>query len=207
MLKKVLLVVVLVVVAFLGFVATRPAEFKVERSASISAPVDVTLAQINDFHLWNAWSPWDNLDPAMTRTFSGAPSGVGAVYEWKGNDKVGEGRMTITEASATSTTIKLEFIKPWTATNTTKFTAEGTEGMGTHLTWTMAGTNDFMGKLFSTFVNMDKMVGADFEKGLGQLKTAAEAAAKVRADAAAAAAAAVPAADGADAGTPAPPTH
>lgn len=175
--KKVLVVLLVAVVACVGFVLTRPATFHVERSATIAAPAHVVFAQLEDFHRWPEWSPWEKLDPQLNRTFEGAASGVGASYHWVGNDKVGEGRMTITEAqSPQHLAIRLEFIKPWKSTNTTLFTLEPADG-GTRVNWAMGGNHDFMGKAMSVFMNMDKLIGTDFEKGLANLNQVSEAAA------------------------------
>jgi uncharacterized protein YndB with AHSA1/START domain len=175
MVKKILGVLLLIVLGFVGFVATRPGTFHIERSTSIAAPAEVVYAQIADFHAWPAWSPWEHLDPQMQRTFDGAPSGVGAIYSWTGNDKVGEGRMTITDAQpAQNLGIKLEFLKPWASTCTATF-ALTPAADGTQVTWKMDGKNDFMAKTMGVFMNMDKMIGADFEKGLAGLKSTAEA--------------------------------
>jgi hypothetical protein len=182
MIKKVLLgamvVVVLVVVVFCVVVALQPTHYHIERSATMNAAPTVVFNQVNDFHKWDAWSPWARLDPNMKTSYEGAPSGAGAVYAWTGNDQVGQGRMTITDSKPGELVkIKLEFIKPWTATNATNFifTPQGNQ---TAVKWTMDGDNTFMGKAFGLFMNMDKMVGGDFEKGLAQMKTIAEGAAK-----------------------------
>jgi len=175
--KKVLLFLLFVVVGFAGFVATRPGTFHIERSTTVSAPAATIQAEIDDFHRWAAWSPWEGLDPAMKKTIEGPASGVGATYHWVGNDKVGEGRMTVTGLEpAAKVDVRLEFMKPWKATNQTAFLL-APEGEGTRVTWTMDGTNDFMGKAMGVFMNMDKMIGADFEKGLASLKSVAETAA------------------------------
>ena len=189
MLKKILGGLAAALLVLVGVVATRPADFVVQRSATLPVPADVAFPLVNDFHRWNEWSPWDKMDPQMKTTHTGPESGTGASYAWVGNDQVGEGRMTIVESKANELVrIKLEFLKPWTATNTTTFTFKPTEG-GTEVTWAMTGTNDFMGKAFSLFMNMDSMVGGDFEKGLASMKTAAEVEAKKRAEAEAARAA------------------
>ena len=182
MIKKILLygivVIVLIIVIFCVVVAMQPAHYTVERSATINAPAPVVFAQVNDFHKWQAWSPWENLDPNTKKEYSGAAAGNGAVYSWAGNNDVGEGRMTITESTPSSAIkIKLEFIKPFTATNATDFTFTP-QGNQTNVKWTMSGDNNFVAKAFSMFMNMDKMVGGDFEKGLAQMKTVSEAAAK-----------------------------
>jgi carbon monoxide dehydrogenase subunit G len=181
MLKKVLIGVAAVVVVFVIVVSTRPATFHVERSTTVSAPPDAVFAQVNDFHAWPNWSPWEKMDPGMKKTFSGSPSGPGSVYSWQGNDKVGEGRMTIEKSDKPSlVSIKLEFLKPFAATNTATFSfvpaAEGTK-----VTWAMDGNNNFMSKTFQMFMDMDKMIGKDFEQGLASMKTAAESAAKASA--------------------------
>ena len=182
MIKKILLaigiVIIALVVVFVCIVALQPAHYRVQRSATVNAPASVVFAQVNDFHKWNAWSPLAKLDPAMKQTFAGAPSGTGAVYTWAGNSQVGEGRMTITESHPSDLIkIKLEFMKPFAATNATDFTFKP-QGNQTAVTWTMDGDNNFTGKAFSLFMNMDKMVGGDFEKGLAQMKAVAEAAPK-----------------------------
>ena len=195
--KKVLLAIVALLVVFAAVVATRPAEFRLERSLKMAASPAVAFAQVEDFHRWEAWSPWAKLDAAMKTKYEGPASGNGASYWWSGNDKVGEGRMTITDVKpAEQVTVKLEFLKPFEQTNTTIFNFKGGEG-GTTVIWAMEGKNNFMGKAFSLVMNMEKMVGPDFEKGLAGMKVAAEAAEKEKlaADAAAAAAAAKAAAE------------
>ena len=182
MIKKILLgivVVVIVLVAVVAILATlQPNHYHIERSATIDAPAPVVFAQVNDFHKWEAWSPWAKLDPAMKQTYEGAPAGTGATYAWAGNSQVGEGRMTITDSHPNDLIkIKLEFIKPWSATNATNFTFKP-QGNQTAVTWTMDGDNNFMGKAFGLFMNLDKMVGGDFEKGLAQMKSVAEATSK-----------------------------
>ena len=177
MIKKVLLAVLVIIVVFVIIVATRPGAFRVTRSATIAAPADVVFAQVNDLHKWEAWSPWAKLDPNAKITFEGPVAGVGAGYTWAGNSQVGEGRMTISESRANELIrFNLEFLKPMQMKNAAEFTFK-TEGKQTAVTWSMSGTNGFIGKAFSLFVNCDKMVGPDFEKGLAQLKTVSEAAA------------------------------
>jgi uncharacterized protein YndB with AHSA1/START domain len=174
--KRFLMFLLIVVVAFLLFVATRPATYRVERSASIQAPAGTVYSQIEDFHKWAAWSPWEHLDPTMTRSMSGSASGNGAIYEWNGNDKVGQGRMTITDAKpGQEVAIKLEFMKPFEATNATTFSLTP-QSDGTRVTWAMEGRNNFVAKAMCIFMPMDKMVGGDFEKGLASLKQVAESA-------------------------------
>jgi len=184
MLKKLLIGFVVLVGGFAIFVATRPSHMHVERSVTMKAPPELAYAQVVDFHDWAVWSPWDHLDPAMKKTYDGPPSGAGAHYAWVGNKDVGEGAMTMLAATPAQIDIKLEFLKPFQATNATSFTFKKGDGDVTLVTWNMDGENSFMSKAFGVFMNMDKMVGGDFEKGLGKLKEIAEtqAAAKARAD-------------------------
>lgn len=181
MLKKILIALVVILIVFVIVVATRPADFRITRSASIAASPEAVFAQVNDFHKWDAWSPWAKLDPAMKQTHEGAAAGVGAIYSWDGNKEVGAGRMTITESRTNEAIlIKLEFFKPFAAVNDTEFTFKSADANGnqTAVTWTMSGKNNFISKAFCMFMNMDKMVGGDFEKGLASLKTLVEAAGK-----------------------------
>jgi hypothetical protein len=187
MVRKILVGIAAVVVLFILVVSTRPSTFHIERSVAMSAPPQNAFAQVNDFHAWSAWSPWEKRDPQMKKTFEGPSSGVGATYAWAGNKEVGEGRMTIEKSASPSLVgIKLEFLKPFAATNTATFTfAPASEG--TKVTWAMDGENGFMSKAFSMFVDMDKMLGADFEQGLASMKTLAESAPKPSPEAAKAA--------------------
>jgi hypothetical protein len=205
MLKKILLGLAVVLVAFCGFIATRPSTFVVQRTATLKAPPDIAFAVVNDFHRWAEWSPWDKLDPQQKTTFEGAASGTGAKYGWSGNDQVGEGRMTIEESKPNELVrIKLEFIRPFASTNTTSFLfAPAPEGVS--VTWKMEGNNDFMGKAFSVFMDMDAMLGKDFDKGLADLGKVAEAEVQKRAEAEAAKLAAEKAAAEAAAATGATP--
>lgn len=174
MLKKILLGIAILLAAVLVIAAFQPDEFSLERRTTINATPDSVFAHINDFHQWDAWSPWAKLDPNMVTTYGGPPSGVGSVYEWKGNSDVGSGRMTITESTPVSkVVIALDFLEPIEANNTTTFTLTP-NGSGTDVSWTMAGKSNYLSKLMTTFVSMEKMVGPDFEKGLAQLKTAVE---------------------------------
>lgn len=176
MLKKVAIGAVVLILGLVALVATRPATFAVERSQTIAAPPETVFALVDDFHTWDQWSPWEDLDPDMEKTFSGAESGQGAVYSWVGNDDVGTGKMTITESDPLETiVIDLEFIEPFPSSSVTTFQF-APDGDGTKVTWTMTGENDFVGKAFSLAYDMDEMIGGDFEKGLGQLDAAARAA-------------------------------
>lgn len=168
-------VVVVLVAAIVAYAATRADEFRIERSARIKATPDKIQAHLQDFRRWQAWSPWENLDPDLKRSLSGAASGPGAVYAWEGNSKVGSGRMEILEATPARTVIKLDFLKPFEAHNTAEFTLTP-DGDGTRVTWAMTGSRPLMAKVVCLFMDMDKMVGGNFETGLASLKGLAEAA-------------------------------
>jgi hypothetical protein len=168
------IVAAVLVAALLGFAATRPNTFEVKRAQSIQAPADRIYPLIDDFHNWASWSPYEKLDPTMTKTFSGARSGEGAIYNWAGNNKAGQGRMEIAEASAPSRIrIKLDFLKPFEGHNTAEFTLEA-NGPSTNATWAMHGPQPFLFKLMSVFLSMDKMLGKEFAAGLANLKAIAE---------------------------------
>ncbi len=174
MLKKILIALVLVVTVFIIVVALQPADFRITRSIVIDAPPAVVFNQVDDFRAWKAWSPWAKIDPDMKETFEGPARGKGAVYAWAGNKDVGEGRMTITQSRPSEyVEINLEFLKPFAATNTTEFNVKDDAGR-TQVTWSMHGKNSFMSKAVCLFMDMDKVVGADFEKGLAQMKSLAE---------------------------------
>lgn len=148
--------------------------YTVERSAAIDAPPARIYDQIADFHNWTNWSPWEALDPALERTYSGAEVGAGAAYGWSGNRKAGQGRMEITQATAPSRVqIDLVFEKPWKARNDTVFTIES-EGSGSRVTWSMTGRKTLTTKVMGIFKSIDRLIGPDFEKGLAQLKAATE---------------------------------
>jgi hypothetical protein len=156
-------------------VARPPNEFRISRAALMKATAAMVFEQVNDFHKWEAWSPWAKLDPNSKSTFSGAASGVGAGFAWAGNSKVGEGRMTIIEGRPNELIlIKLEFLKPFTATNTAEFTFKP-EGNQTLVTWSMFGKNNFIGKAIGLIMNCDKMIKGQFDKGLVQMKAVVEA--------------------------------
>jgi uncharacterized protein YndB with AHSA1/START domain len=171
---KILIAVVILIGALLLYATTKPDQFSVVRSININAGPAVVFAELNDFKRWQAWSPWDKMDPAMQRTFSGSSSGVGSIYAWKGNDKVGEGQMEILKSDAPhNLVIKLDFIKPFECHNIAEFTLISS-GSSTSLRWEMRGPNLFIGKVMGVFVDMDQMVGKDFETGLANLKKLAE---------------------------------
>jgi hypothetical protein len=162
-------------VVLAGIVATRPAEFVIQRSATFAARPEIAFALVNDFHRWNGWSPYAKLDPTMTVTYEGAPAGVGARYSWSGDRRIGEGRMTIVESKpAERIAIDLEFSRPMAARNVATFTFVP-DGAGTRVTWAMQGRNGFMAKAFGMVMNMDKLVGSQFEEGLASMKALAEA--------------------------------
>ncbi len=174
---KVIAVIAIIIAAFAVYVALQPAEFRIERTATIAAaPADV-FAQVNDLHNWQAWSPWAKLDPQAKVAFEGAPAGQGAVFTWSGNDDVGEGRMTLAESRPNELVrIDVAFVKPFEGGNVSEF-AFKPDGQQTAVTWTMSGRNGFIGKAMCLFVDMNKMLGGDMEKGLAQMKAVAEAAA------------------------------
>jgi uncharacterized protein YndB with AHSA1/START domain len=170
----IIVLLLIIIAAILILAARRPSVFRVERSTRIKAPAEKIFPLINDFHAWGNWSPYEKLDPAMKRTFSGAALGKGAVYGWEGNGKAGAGRMEIADVAAPSkVTIKLDFTKPFRASNMVDFTMVP-QGGATQVTWAMHGPAPFMTKLFGLFMDMDKMIGKDFEQGLANLKAAAE---------------------------------
>ena len=174
MIKKILIGIAILIVLFVIVVALQPGPFKISRSATVSAAPAAVFDQVNDFHKWDAWSPWAKLDPAMKTTFEGPASGEGSIYSWTGDSKVGEGKMTVVKSKSPElVVIRLEFIKPMAQVSSTEFSFKP-EGQGTAVTWSMSGTNNFIGKAFCMFMNMEKMIGPDFEKGLAQLKAAAE---------------------------------
>jgi hypothetical protein len=190
MLKKILIVILVLVAGFLAYATTRPDSYKVERSTKIDAPGAVVFGELEDLKAWAAWSPWEAKDPQMKKTYEGPPSGVGAGYAWQGNDKVGEGKMTIVASQPpTQIQYRLEFVKPFAAVSTTSFNLTPDGDKATTVIWSMEGTNNLVGKIFGVFMNMDKMVGDDFDKGLAGLKQVAEVKAKQEAAAKAQAAA------------------
>ncbi len=168
------IVLVILVAAVLVIASMTPDTFRIQRSATIKTPPEKVFPHINDFHNWQAWSPWEKLDPALKRTFSGPQQGKGTVYEWEGNKRVGKGRMEITESSSPSRiVIKLDFFQPFEAHNTADFTFAG-QGESTLLTWGMNGQRPFMFKVMGLFMNFDKLIGKDFEAGLANLKQITE---------------------------------
>ena len=174
MFTTVALIIVCLVGLLLAYASTRPGAIHVQRAATIKAPADAIFPLINDFHQWTAWSPWEKRDPALKRTYGGAQSGAGAIYEWDGNKQVGQGRMEITESSPPSRiAIQLDFIKPFEGHNVAEFTLVPQNG-ATQVHWAMRGPSPYVARLMGIFFNMDKMIGQDFEAGLANLKAAAE---------------------------------
>jgi hypothetical protein len=174
MLKTLALIVIAVVAVALLYAATRPDTFRVERSIRINATPDKIAPLVSDFHQWEKWSPWEKMDPSLTRTYSGAASGQGAVYAWVGNKDVGQGRMEVVEAaSPAKVLIKLDFITPFEAHNLVEFTLTP-EGNATVVTQAMYGPSPFVSKVMGLVFSMDKMVGGKYEEGLQSLKALAE---------------------------------
>jgi len=171
----ILLALAFIALLFIIIVVGQPDEFKVSRSAKISAPPEQVFPHVNDLHAWEAWSPWAKLDPSAKNTFDGPATGGGSSMAWAGNNKVGTGKMTITESRPGEfVRFRLDFQKPMKATNSAEFTFRP-EGGQTVVVWSMAGQNSFMGKMFGLLMNCEKMCGGQFEKGLATLKTVAEA--------------------------------
>jgi uncharacterized protein YndB with AHSA1/START domain len=174
MLIKILIALAAILVVFVIIVAARPSDFRVTRSATLPASPEAVFAQVNDLHAWEAWSPWAKMDPTAKSTYEGPATGVGAAMSWAGNNKVGEGKMTITESKPNELIrFRLEFLRPFKATNIAEFTFKP-EGNQTVVTWSMSGKNNFMFKAVGLFMNCDKMVGSEFEKGLANLKSVIE---------------------------------
>ena len=178
MLLKILVALALALLVLAVVIAMRPGDFRYSRSIRVMAPPAVIFAQVNDFHQWEAWSPWAKLDPASKTVFDGPASGVGAGFGWSGNKEVGEGHMAITESHPTDLIrIRLDFVRPMKATNVTEFTFLRDDNQSL-VTWTMSGKIGFMGKAFGLFVDCDKMMGDYFERGLVSLKAVSEAVGK-----------------------------
>jgi hypothetical protein len=176
--RKKLLIALAVVAGILlilvGVIAMQPADYSVTRSGTINAPKPLVYGLVNNFQNWEGWSPWAKLDPAAKNSFEGPASGTGAVFKWSGNDEVGEGKMTITDAQPTDLIkIKLDFVRPFEDTCNVEF-AFKTQGEQTTVSWTMYGHKGFFSKAICMFMDMDKMLGGDFEKGLASMKKLAE---------------------------------
>jgi len=175
MLNIILFLIPFIIIVLLVLTSRQPADFKITRSGSISAPASAIFPHVNNLHKWEAWSPWAKLDPNAKNSFEGPSEGVGAKMSWAGNNKVGVGSMTIMESRPDEfVQFKLEFQKPMQASNIAEFIFKP-EGDQTAVTWTMSGTNNFMGKVMNLVMNCDKMVGGQFEKGLADLRAVVEA--------------------------------
>lgn len=176
MLRKAIIAIAGIAAALGLVISLQPAAYKVSRTTQINAPPERVFALLNDYRKWDGWSPWAKLDPNMKTTYSGPDSGAGASYHWVGNDDVGEGRMTNLESRASEyLKIRLEFVKPFESTALTEFTLKPEGAGGTRVSWDMSGDQNFVSKAFSLFMGgMDGMIGADFDKGLAQLKRLAE---------------------------------
>ncbi len=178
MLIKILLAVVAVLAVLSVIVAMQPSEFRIARSATITAPPEVVFAQVNDLPKWEAWSPWAKIDPQMKQSYTGPSAGVGASYSWSGNNEVGEGSNTIVESRQSELVgMRLDFVRPFKGSNAVEFTFKP-EGNGTVVTWSMSGERNFVFKARGLIMDCDKMCGDQFEKGLSQLKMVVEAEAK-----------------------------
>lgn len=174
MLKKLLLIVIILLIAFAGYVATQPDDFRISREATIAAPADKIFEQVNSPRKMAVWSPWTKLDPNAKYTYEGPESGVGAATSWSGNMKLGEGKATIIESKSNEyIKTRLDFTKPMHATHNGEFTFKQ-EGDKTLVTWSMYGTKNFVGKAMGVIFNCNKMVGDMFEQGLQNLKTTVE---------------------------------
>lgn len=170
------LLIIALIGGLMAVISWRPENFKVTRSATLNAPPEAVFPHINNLHKWDAWSPWTRLDPNAKNAFEGPEQGVGSSMSWTGDKNVGVGRMTITESvPGERVRMRLEFEKPMKAVNTADFTLRP-EGAGTFVTWSMFGKNNFIGKAFDLFMNCEKMVGGQFEKGLENLRQTVEAA-------------------------------
>lgn len=171
----ILLALAFIALLLIVVIAGQPDEFKLSRSAIIAASPEKIFPYVNDLHQWDAWSPWAKLDPNAKHAFEGAASGAGAAMTWSGNKKIGEGRMTITESAPNDLIrFKLEFVRPFKATNTAEFAFQSQRDQ-TVVTWSMSGQSNFFFKVFGLFANCDDMAGKDFEKGLAAMKSVVEA--------------------------------
>jgi len=170
---KIAIIVVTIIAMVLIFAATRPNTIRVQRSITINAPAEKIFPLLNNFHDWNRWAPQDKEDPTMTRTYSGAANGKGAVSDWDSKGNAGKGRMTIIESSQpTHVVVQVDFVRPFAAHNVNEFILE--PGSSTRVTWTMQGSRLYIMKVMGIFVNMDRVMGKHFEAGLTNLKSAAE---------------------------------
>lgn len=177
MIRKILIVLVLVIVALVAVIATRPRHFSYTRSTTIAAPPEKVFEQINDLKKFKSWNPWAKLDPNCVIAYSGPATGVDSAYTWKGNDQVGEGKMTLIESKPHELVrARMDFIKPFAGTSTAEFTFKPDASGKTVVSWGMSGDNDFIGKAISLIMDCDKMIGGQFDQGLAALKQQVEAA-------------------------------
>ena len=174
MIINLLIMAIVLAVGVLILASFQPSDFRIERSVNIAAPDEAIFPHVNDLHRWEAWSPWAKLDPSATVAYSGAPSGMGAVYTWSGNNKVGEGKMTIIESHPSDLIrLQLDFLRPFKDTSTAEFTIKP-QANQTVVTWAMYGERKYVGKVVCLFVSMEKLVGGQFAQGLSQLKAVVE---------------------------------
>jgi Polyketide cyclase / dehydrase and lipid transport len=178
MILNILIALAVIFIVLIVIVALQAPDFRYTRSIIISAPASTVFAQVNDFHNWKAWSPWVKYDPAAKNFFDGPSAGKGAIFKWSGNNRIGEGINTIIESRQSELIkIKIEFLRPFKATNTAEFTFK-TENNQTVVSWSMFGKNNFMSKAMGLIMNCEKMIGGQFEEGLANLKSVAEKAPK-----------------------------
>ena len=174
MFEIILIVLAVAVIVLLVVAARQPDEFRVSRSSVLPVAPSIVFPHVNELRKWEAWSPWARLDPNAKSTFEGPPAGTGAVMRWAGNKNVGEGSMTITDSRPNEMIqFRLEFLKPFKATNTAEFVFK-LQGNQTQITWSMYGTNNFLSKVIGLFINCEKMVGGQFERGFANLKEVVE---------------------------------
>lgn len=173
MLLTIAIVIAAAIAVLLIAAAFRPDNFRIARSTIIQAPPQRVAPLISDFHQWLSWSPWENIDPALKRSYSGPAAGKGAKYDWAGNNKIGVGSMQITDESPSSIKIDLAFLKPFECHNHVEFKLEP-RGGETQVSWIMDGRSNYFSKVFTMFCSMEKMVGTQYEKGLANLKSLAE---------------------------------
>jgi hypothetical protein len=174
MLKKILILLFLGIAGLAGYVALQPDNFRIERRMTVDAPPQEVFTQVNDFHKWDDWSPWAKLDPDATVAFEGPRAGQGAMFKWAGNDKVGQGTMTlVTSKPGEFVRVDVEFVKPFEGKSTSEFTFRP-QGDRTQVTWTSYGPMTYLSKAMCLIMNMEKVLGPDMEKGLVQMKAVAE---------------------------------
>jgi hypothetical protein len=178
MIKKILIGLAVLLVVLAVVISMQPDDFRMSRSATMAAPPTAVFEQINDFHKWDAWSPWAKLDPNSKVSFEGPTSGKGAIFKWSGNSEVGEGQQTIVDSRPGELVrIKLDFVRPMAGTSDVEFTFKP-EGANTLVTWSMSGKNNFIGKAMSLAMDCEKMMAPYFEKGLASIKAIVESAPK-----------------------------